>query len=698
MKIEKGHIINDFVEPNKRQYAIPVYQRNYEWSSEECVKLFDDIIRAYRNDKTHFCGSIVYAFLKQEHNIHHYIIIDGQQRLTTVYLLLKALLDLAENDSTKEAITDELMNKDKFDKYAIDQASKLKLKPIKSDDNQLKLLMENKFSDIDKASGIWKNYDLFHRLVNEKLASGMYTKEIFHGIEKLICASILLDGDDNAQEIFERINSTGIPLSLADKIRNFVLMTDINQEYLYDSYWVKIEELVSKRELTTFFLDYLNIKVDGFIKEENAYDAFKKLYNNGHFTNETALKEILGYAEFYHAFLYGDDKYGVKVNCLLKSLQKLKQTTVFLFLFHVFEDYKNNIINLAELERVLQFLLNYSIRRLSCEVGSNSLRGLYKTLYFRVFSRVENKQYYYDSIISFFKQLTSKDALPDNASFKQALKYNNIYRKNALCKFILAAIENQGKEQLLVDNLTIEHILPQNKNLSSEWQKMLGVDIWASVQEKYLHTLGNLTLTGYNSELGDKPFELKLKELDDVKTKVVVLYSDVKDQTVWNADSIERRAEHLAEIAIQLYSIEEPKKLISFADPRYKEYTCDSPDTATYKVPNYYILQGERVNISNFSEMLRSIVIRLYEQDRSVIEEMARDNERLVSWSQNVMFSYDVNAVSGNYKIENTDIYESTGFSAAHIIYIVKSLLERYDIDKTDFVYSARSYKVSGKE
>ena len=698
MKIDKGRIINDFIEPNKRQYAIPVYQRNYEWSKEQCVKLFEDIVMAYKNDRTHFCGSVVYAPLKEEKNIHYYVIIDGQQRLTTIYLLLKALIDLAETDATREAITETLFNHDKFDAFGIDIASKLKLKPIKSDDNQLRLLMENKYDSVDKNSGIWNNYELFRTLVQEQLADGMYVKDIYKGVEKLICASILLEQEDNAQEMFERINSTGVPLSLADKIRNFVLMTDANQESLYENYWLKAELLVGRNNMTAFFLDYLNTKIDGFAKEVDAYEVFKEVYRDGNFTNENMLAEILHYAEFYHAFLYGDKKYGDAVNSLLKSLQKLKQTTVFLFLFPVFDDYHNNVIELTELEKVLRFLLNYSIRRTICEVGSNSLRGLYKTLYSRVFARPENKNNYYDAIVSFFQQLTSRDVLPSDEEFVTALKYNNLYRKNALCKFLLTAIENQGKEQLITDNLTIEHIMPQNKNLSTVWQKMLGIDKWNEVQEKYLHTLGNLTLTGYNSELGDKPFADKQKDLDELVTKVVRLYADVKGLTEWNAAAIENRAEKLADNILKLYSIELPQQVISFADPRYKEYTCDDPDEATFKAPNYYVLQGERVNMSNFAEMLRSIIKRLYEQDSSIIEEMARDNEKILSWSKVVMFSYDADQTQGDYILEGTDIYESTGFSAAHIMYIIRELLDRYDIDRSDFVYSARSYKTGDKE
>ena len=223
VNIEKGRIINDFIEPNKRQYIIPVYQRNYEWTKDQCEKLFSDILVAEKNDKTHFCGSIVYAPLKEENKIQYYIIIDGQQRLTTIYLLLKAMLDEAEDDKTKDALLDTLLNKDKFDKFGIDQASKLKLKPIKSDEEQLSILMDDnaKKYKIDQNSGIWKNYEYFRSLIKKELKAGAYVKDIYKGVENLFCAKILLDKEDNAQEMFERINSTGIPLSLADKIRNF---------------------------------------------------------------------------------------------------------------------------------------------------------------------------------------------------------------------------------------------------------------------------------------------------------------------------------------------------------------------------------------------------------------------------------------------------------------------------------------------
>ena len=689
MRIERGRIMNDFIEPNKVQYSIPVYQRNYEWEKEQCIKLFEDIITAHRNEKTHFCGSIVYARLDTEQKISNYIVIDGQQRLTTIYILVKALLDCAEEDVDKDSLTKVLFNIDKFDKFAIDSVSKLKLKAVKSDWKQLLLLMDNKYDLIDKGSGIWNNYELFKQLISEKLKEGLTVDRIYDGLEYLIVARIKLEEGDQPQEIFDRINSTGLPLSLSDKIRNFILMTDTDQDRLYEQYWIEIEEVLKLDQMNMFFMNYLNFKLDGFAKENEAYDHFKIMYKNKNYTNESMLVELHHYALLFSAFIYGNDKYSAKVNEYLESLRKLKQTTVFVFLFSVFDDYLDAVIDENELIKILFFLQNYSIRRLICEIGSNSLRGVYKTLYSRVFNNEENKKSYYDSIVSFFKQLTSKDALPSDEMYKHALKYNNLYRKNALCKFLLSAIENKGKEKIDISNLTIEHIMPQNKNLSSAWQTILGDD-WKVTHENYVHTLGNLTLTGYNSELGDKPFFDKKLLLEGAGSKTIRLYSKVKNVEKWNSESIEDRADHLISEIIDLFPIEDASRSIIFTDPRYSEYSCENPELATGKTPNYYILLGERVNVTTFSDMLKSVVIKLYSLDESIIKDMARKNEKMAVWSNCILFSYNQENVRLDYKIPNTNVYQSTGFSAQYIVTSIRTLLEKYDLSYDDFVYSAK--------
>lgn len=694
MYIERGRIMNDFIQTNKVQYSIPVYQRNYEWTEEQCRKLFEDIVAAHKKQKPHFCGSIVYAILNTGGKILNYVVIDGQQRLTTIYILTKALMDSAQTDSEKEKISDDLFNSDKFDKYAIDTSSKLKLKPVKSDNEQLLLLMDGKINEMDESSYIWKNYNLFKTMIEEEFTKDkdMTVQKIYDGLEWLIVARIKLEDDDQPQEIFERINSTGLPLSLSDKIRNFILMVDKDQERLYEEYWLKIEKIVKDDQLDSFFYTYINFKSEVFPREDAMYEMFKSMFAKEGYTNESMLKELLHYAELYSTFLYGSDKYSNDVNKYLKSLRMLKQTTSYGFLFKVFDDRDSAIINDAELEKVLFFLQNYIIRRTICEIGSNSLRGLYKTLYSRIFSDEKNKDHYYDSVVSFFLQLNTKDSIPNDQEFSEALKYNNLYRKNALCKFLLTAIENQGKETLNTSALTIEHILPQNKNLSTSWQKMLGDD-WYSVHEKYVHTLGNLTLTGYNSELGDKPLKSKKELLDDAQTKVVRLYSDVKNADVWNKDSIEARAGRLIKEIFNLFPIVKPDTVVSFADPYYKEYKCYDPSDATNKTPNYYVLSGERIMVDSFAEMLKTVVIKLYNENPEPIKDMAKDNKTLAEWSALTVFSYNSDNVKGNYKIPDTDIYQSVGFSAYYIIQIIKTLLEKYEISLEDFCYSARNNK-----
>ena len=688
MFIYQGSVIANFLGQNGRQYKIPVYQRNYEWSWEQCDKLFEDVVTAGQRNQLHFCGSIVFKPIAPTKGIGNNIVIDGQQRLTTIYILLKALSDMAQNDSEKMLPQGAIFNTDQYNQFQLDETSKMKLKPAKDNNDQLLDLIYDKHDKIDTTCEIYRNYEHFCDLIRGKQAEGITVSDIYRGIGLLTVAVIQLDDNDNAQEIFERINSTGIPLSLSDKIRNFVLMTEVDQDRLYESYWLKAEQILSRDQLEGFFLDYLNFKMDGFTKESTAYDDFKALYVRGRYTNETMLGEILHYAQQYHAFYCGDKLHlSNEANQFLDSIRKLNQTTVYIFLFSVFDDFEAGVIDDETLCKVLRLLLNYSIRRLICEVGSNSLRGLYKTLYGRVFNRPENKNNYYDAIVSFLLQLTSKDVMPSDAEFVVALKERNLYRKNALCKYLLVAIENQGKEQIKTDALTIEHIMPQNKNLSTAWQKMLGSD-WELVRERYLHTLGNLTLTGYNSELGDLPFAEKLDMLSDKNTHVTVLYSDVKDKTEWNAQTIEARSERLSKKVLKLFPIELPTTKI---DPRYQLYTVADPHNATYKWVNYYELLGERVNVDSFALMVRSVAGKLYNLNSSIIDRMARSLEVFPAW-QNPVFAYDKDAIRNAVKLKNdSDIYISTGYSAYDCICFIKALLKKYDLDlEEDFVYSAR--------
>ena len=695
MHIDSGRMLYNYIEPNRKQYCIPVFQRDYAWTDEQCKKLFEDIVLAYKKDRPHFCGSFVYAPLKYQNNIDYYIIIDGQQRYTTLYILIKALADSTDDPLEKDALEELIYNKDRFNRYGLDEKSKLKLKPVKTDNDQLLLLMSGRIDEMDKTKNgiIYHNYMLFRELIEAFLKEDPDNSVmmIHDGIDQLICADIRLGQDDDAQEIFERINSTGIKLGLPDLIRNYVLMTDKDQERLYEEYWLPMQELLSRDGMDSFFMDYLNMKIEGFTKESTAYADFKKHFLEGKYTNESILQELLHYARQYYMFNRGSRDLSIEVNEALTGLKKLGQTTVYLFLFSLFDDYEAGVISEKELDRVMTLLYRYSIRRLVCEVPSNTLRSLYKYLYSRAFSIPENKNHYYDAIVSYLYQVTSKDVIPSEAEFALALKERNLYRKNALCKLLLAEIENQGKERIVTDDLTIEHIMPQNRNLSRAWQQMLGPD-WQAIHDRYLHTLGNLTLTGYNSELGDLPFSDKQKKLEESITHITVLDIDVKDKQEWNAATIESRADRLVSIILERLPIEQPVVKIEFSDPRYSLYTAANPRDAKFKQPNFYELQGERVRETSFNNMVRSVAKKLYELDSDVIERMALTQERLPGW-QSPVFSYEPSVLYNPVKLfKDRDIYISSGFSATDCMSFIRGLLKKHGLDpEEEFVYSAKA-------
>lgn len=279
-------------------------------------------------------------------------------------------------------------------------------------------------------------------------------------------------------------------------------------------------------------------------------------------------------------------------------------------------------------------------------------------------------------------------------------RFTTLYRKNALCKYLLVAIENQGKEKVESSSLSIEHIMPQNKNLSKAWRDMLGEN-WEQIHDRYLHTLGNLTLTGYNSELGDRPFDEKKALLQDPETPthITILYQGVLEQEIWDEEMIKGRAKKLADKILQLFPIEAAKTVVDFSDPRYREYKATNPDDATYKYVNYYELLGEKVTVDSFAVMVRSVAEKLYDMDSTVIENMAIREEPLPGWSTPI-FSYDERAVK--YAVElkkGTGIYINSGYSAHNCVWIIRELLKLHDLDiEEDFVYSARSYKKADKQ
>lgn len=605
MDAHKLWMLRDFIGTNKVLFRIPVYQRNYDWSDSNCNRLLDDVYTIIETGDKHFLGTIVFMAAKSGgFALQEYIIIDGQQRLTTLMLILKALSVVAQSvgDECYHEIEEQYLH----NKYC-DEEFKVKLKPIKTDNRQFLLLLNGKLDEMDEETHIYQNFILCKERFERWCSRGINPSAVLDALTKLeIVEIVLTKGEDDPQVIFESINSTGLELSNADLIRNYLLMNADDQERLYEDYWLFIEKTLRNKmdysNLDDFFMQYIVYKTSKPVNSRQLYSSFVKLFKDSGYTQESILEELKYYAEIFGAFVYGSKAYSEKINKYLKSLRLLNQTTCYPFLLHVFDDYHhhNDVIDEATVEKILHFILSYLLRRLVCGVPSNTLRGLFTYLYKRIFKVSSNKKKYYESLNKFLFTVSSKDVVPSAAEFERSLQRANIYGNNALCRFLLLDIENgDGKEVLQAENLTIEHIMPQT--LSADWNY-----INPEEHEQYLHTLGNLSVTGYNSELSNKSFKEK-QEIIRENSKAVVLNSDVLAKDSWGIVDIQVRAKRLANIVLARYRIDKVDD-----DSIEFEYidtmTLDDYDDVTGKKLVSFKLFGETYRQNKFVFMLFDVI------------------------------------------------------------------------------------------
>ncbi len=684
MHPEKAWIINDTIEKNKRIFKIPVYQRNYDWNNVQCEKLYKDIIEAFESDRKHFTGTIVYIIgQRSSSSLSEDLIIDGQQRLTTIMILLKALLDIAikKDDSLQSELRDLLFNRHCDEEY------KLKLKPVKADDKQFQALMQNNSELYDNNSNIIRNYNLFIKLINKSLQKNLLLSDILEGMKKLEIVEIVLDksqGDD-PQVIFESINSTGLDLSLADKIRNFVLMDDNNQDELFNKYWLPLEEKIGHESLAEYFITYLDYKVNEKVYKRNAYDRFTTFFKDNEYTNEEILKDLSKYAKYYAAFIGKRNEYTEDINKLLSDFRDIDQSTLYLFLFDIFNDYEKQVIDHCTLIKILSFFRSYCVRRIVCEHSSNSLRGLYKNLYKRLFKSTENYNKYYETIYTFFATTNTKDKLVDDTEFFDCLVYNKLYTKKKICKFLLTTIENDNSnEKIDTEDLSIEHILPQKENVFV-WQRDLGNEYY-NIYSKYLHTLGNLTITGYNRELGTKSFSEKKKLIQD-NSKAKILNESILSVNIWNEQAILSRAKKLASITLDIFKIEKTETIkIKSLNENNKLYSLNDLESISGTTPTNYTFYGENITVNSYAYMLESLINILYDLDATILEKLAKEKFKATT-SNRIYITTNQEDLRRNKEIDNSGIYFETNLSATSILQFIKILIEKHDLDPDEFEF-----------
>lgn len=560
------------------QFIVPIYQRLYSWQEAECAQLWDDIIRAGSSPKlgSHFTGSIVYVAKDQSTNTSADpdLIIDGQQRVTTVTLILNALASRLEQlPEDQREPRDGFSPKKIRSRYLLNDHEEgerqYKLILSQSDKQALIALLQGTHPSGDMVTRVVDNYEFFRqKLANPSLELAV----VCGGLDKLVVVDVKLErGVDNPQLVFEAMNSTGKKLSQADLIRNYVLM-DLppkEQEKVYSAYWRPMElefAGADERQFDEFVRHYLTIKTGDIPRLDDIYDAFKvhaAAFADPGETIEALVVELREYARRYCAMALGKET-DPKLRKAFQDLDQIKADVVFPFLLETYTDYELGTLTRDEVHEIVVMVTSYIFRRAVCRIPTNSLN---KT--FAGFSAAVRKDRYLESVKAHFIGLRSYRAFPTDSEFLAALKTSDLYNFRRRSYF-LRILENHGrKEHVTIEDYTIEHIMPQNESLSEGWRTALGDD-WQEVQARYLHTLGNLTLTGYNSEYSDHPFTTKRDMEGGFKDSPLRLNKGLGQLETWNADEIAKRAGRLAQDALIIWTRPQlpPEVLADFQEVR----------------------------------------------------------------------------------------------------------------------------------
>ena len=591
MDIEKGSIYN--LLNGQCQYIIPVYQRKYSWQANvQCARLWKDIVEMEKKKKKHhFVGSIVsIAEKKSVMGVQKQLIIDGQQRMTTLSILMVALRDFLKEQGAGEEVDNNITN--------------MVLKnPSRKGDDAYKMLLTDTDRDImiklvdgvkikeDEESLIYTNYLYF----KQKVAEGTLTPdEIYESISKLDIVGIILDKDqgDEPQLIFESLNSTGMALSKSDLIRNFILMGLDNdaQKGLYNNYWKPCEDYFPQQvpgdedRMDKFFRDYLTVKLGRTVKFESIYEEFKDYAGNSELsTSEELAEDVMIYGDLY-TNITAEKKLPTSHQLLapiFEEIRSLRMEVAYPFLIKVYRDFVDGIVSIEDTAEIMRLTIAYVVRRAICEIPTNSMNKTFATMKNNI-----QADDYLNSVKAAFYFADTYKRFPNDEEFKAALCERNMYSIR-ISKYFLVKLENEGnKEPIPYVGYTTEHILPQNKNMRDEWKAALGEN-YAEIQAKYLNTLGNLTLTRYNSEMGDKPFAEKLEVYRESAMHHLNKY--VVQQTTWNEGTIVERGKILSECACEVWKAPKlDEETLKKYEPK-EETVKQSYDISHYDFGNLYV-------------------------------------------------------------------------------------------------------------
>ncbi|UOR72969.1 DUF262 and DUF1524 domain-containing protein [Helicobacter pylori] len=544
-------LLNFIKDNQKNQLVIPIYQRLYSWEKEQCKQLWDDIIKIGGDDKMdgHFIGSILYVLDSITHSDNALLIIDGQQRLTTITLLLTALRDhLNDEDEFLEKFSRQKIQNHYLINSGKDGDKKFRLILSDSDkDTLLSLIDKDRRKLSEPSSKIMENFKLFEEWIRKNTNK---LETIFKGLEKLMIVEIALEkGEDDPQLIFESMNSKGIELTQTDLIRNYIVMeTEIEkQEGFYNKYWRAMEEEFKQNEkwFDRFVRHYLTIKTREIPNINKVYAAFKDYWQKEGVGIEDLLKDLQKYCGYFCRIVFKKES-NKDLNKALGFLVDLEMDVIYPLLLELYSDYSDGVLSKADFIRSIALIESYICRRAVCGLGTNSLNKVFPS-----FTRYIQKDEYFKSLKAHFGYLTNNQRFPNNDEFKDCFIAINFskFQKN---KYFFERLENfDTKEPVNTQKCTIEHIMPQE--LTEEWKRDLGEN-FQEIHNKYLHTIGNLTLTGYNSEYSNKSFQEKQGMEKGFKDSSLKLNQGLRDLESFGEEEIKKRANDLADLALKIWT------------------------------------------------------------------------------------------------------------------------------------------------
>ena len=675
----------EYMDGAKKRFVIPVYQRNYDWKMENCKQLFDDLVKIIRNGrKSHFFGSIVSVYNPDGSN-SEYLIIDGQQRLTTVSLLFLAMYNLIENKiivPKEQSLAQQLYEDFLVDKYQ-PKETRIKLKPVKNDSKAFGKLFDESSEHIQN-SNLTVNYNYFYDRIQRNEIS---IDELFDAICRLEIISIQLNQDDNPQLIFESLNSTGLALSEGDKIRNFILMglPTKQQEDFYEKYWNRIEECTGY-DVSAFIRDYLSVKQAAIPQINRVYYTFKAFVEENSIETEAPLAELLKYARFYQTLRLGNTN-STELNACIYRLNRLETAVTRPFFLEVLRMHQENVLTIDEVAQIFQISENYIFRRLICDLPTNALNKIYLMLHKEILRYDGTTDQYFEKFK--FAMLAKKERVrfPDDTEFAAAFSAKPMYLMNSKNKhYLFERIENFGttENKAVWDHIdqgdySIEHIMPQH--LTPAWVEALGEN-YLEIHENWLHRIANLTLTAYNSKYSNNSFADKCDMKNGFKESGIRMNQRIAQKTTWGLAELEERDLQLQQRALEIWAA--PVTAYVAPEKQLDSFTLDDDVEFTGKTIARFSYKGMEQPVTSWVDMYQQVLKILHAEDKSVLSGLAYTTDDSVELALHV--SSKETDFSKCIQIDN-NVFVWSNTSTQYKITTLRRFFSMYGADAGDLVF-----------